>query len=177
MTDAAPSPRASVNPLSFLFLAIALGGFVYAGLGFIGYREAQIPSIWKETPGQVVESGIDVITKPASDGPSIETYQAKVRYRYEVDEQFYVGTKLSRHEQERTLRGVAETEIEDLGQGTNVTVFYDPASPQDAVLQKSDTIGPMQAISAGLAIGLTCFAMFVISFRRRSKELVTNPKH
>ncbi|WP_324292755.1 DUF3592 domain-containing protein, partial [uncultured Cohaesibacter sp.] len=126
---------------AFLFLAIALGGFVYAGLGFIGLSEAQIPDGWKSTPGQVMESDVEVITKTASNGETMETYRPTIRYRYEVDGAFLFGDQIQRHQQERTLKGVAETEIENLRQGTNVTVHYNPENPSEAVLKTSDTIG------------------------------------
>ncbi|SNY92766.1 Protein of unknown function [Cohaesibacter sp. ES.047] len=164
MTDANTSNSRTPSLAAFLFLAIAIGGFVYAGLGFIGLSEAQIPDGWKSTPGQVMESGVEIIKGTNSDG---ETYRPTIRYRYEVDGSFLFGNQIKRHQQERTLKGVAETEIEDLKQGTNVTVHYNPADPSEAVIMKSDTIGPMQAISAGLCIGITCFAIFIVSLRKR----------
>ena len=169
MTDASTSGRGSFPVLALFMLAIAVGGFIYAGLGIVGFYEAQIPSHWQQTAGQVVEHGVSVISKAGADGSERETFKAKVRYRYEVGGQFYLGTQLSRHHPERTLRGVAETEVEDLPRGTNVTVYFNPDDPSDAVLRKSDVIGPMQAISAGLAIGLTCFALFGISALRAKR--------
>ena len=164
----APAPSRPFPAMALLFLAIAFGGFVYAGLGYMGYLAAQIPQDWDQVAGQVVESSVKEI--PATAEGQVETYLATVRYRYEVDGTFHLGSRLSQQQSPRTLRGVAETEIEAYGQGTNVTVHVNPSDPEDAVLQKSDTIGPMQAISAGLAIGITCLAIFVISFRRRGKE-------
>ncbi|WP_180966891.1 DUF3592 domain-containing protein [Cohaesibacter celericrescens] len=169
MTDQTTSKRGLFSPIAFLFLAIALGGFVYAGLGFVGLHEAQIPDSWQQAPGQIVDTGITVGSQDMADGSKLEVFQPKVRYRYEVGGKFLLGEQLSRHHPMRSLRGVAETEIEDLHQGTNVTVYFDPENPADAVLRKSDTIGPMQAISSGLAIGLTCFAIFVVSLRRWRK--------
>ena len=170
MTDTTSPKQSSSSAVALLLLAIALGGLVYAGLGYIGLREAQIPESWLQTHGQIVDSGVEVLANTGSDGSKVETYQPKVRYRYEVAGVFHFGEQLSRHHPYRTLRGVAETEIEDLPRGTNVSVHYNPDNPADAVLRKSDTIGPMQAISAGLAIGLTTFAIFVISFWRKRQS-------
>ena len=170
-TQSQAQSSAQKRPSSLLvtlpLLAIMFGAFIYAGLGFIGYQEAQIPEKWLNTGGQIVETGIEVISHEQQNGQSVETYQPKVRYRYEVGGSFLIGTQLSRNHQERTIRGVAETEIEDLRQGAMVTVHYNPDNPQESVLRKSDTIGPMQAISAGLAIGMTTTALFLITLLRR----------
>ncbi|WP_316858090.1 DUF3592 domain-containing protein [uncultured Cohaesibacter sp.] len=156
--------------MAYMMLFISLGGFVYAALGWIGYSEAQIPAQWRETSGTIVERGIEVISHPDKKGEGAETYQPRVKYHYEVSGQTYEGTQLSLHHLERTLRGVAETEIEDIKQGDVVTVHYDPQKPDNAVLRKADTIGPVQAISVGLVIGLTCLALFFISLRRREPD-------
>ncbi len=162
------SPRRSSSLLVLLpLLAIMLGAFVYAGLGYMGYQEAQIPEDWKSVKGQILSRGIETIEATKADGSKIEMFQPKVRYRYEVDGSFLIGTQMSRHHPDRTLKGVAETEIEDLPQGSDVLVYYDPADPAQSVLRKSDTIGPLQAISAGLAIGLTTSAIFLITLLRR----------
>ncbi|TLP44849.1 DUF3592 domain-containing protein [Cohaesibacter sp. CAU 1516] len=162
------SPRRSSSLLVLLpLLAIMFGAFVYAGLGYIGYQEAQIPENWKTSKGQIVAVSVGSIETTKADGSKMEMFQPQVRYRYEVDGSFLIGTELSRHHPDRTLKGVAETEIEDLAQGSEVTVYYNPEAPAESVLRKSDTIGPLQAISAGLAIGLTTTAIFLITLLRR----------
>ena len=160
------SSKGGFNPLPFLFLLMALGGLAYAGLGFMGLQEAQIPSGWKRVEGQIVNRGIDVIERQKADGSMTEAYRPSITYRYEIDGAFLLGERLMQHDYTRSLKAVAETEIEDLQVGTKVVVHYNPEDPKDAVLRKSDTIGPMQAISAGLCIGLGCFAIFAISLRR-----------
>lgn len=167
MTQDTSPRRSSTLLVSIPFLAIMVGAFVYAGLGFIGYEEAQIPENWATTNGQILETGINEIETKKADGSIEKSFRPKVHYRYEVAGSALIGEQLSRHQQNRTLRGVAETEIEDLKQGATVTVYYNPAKPDESVLRKSDTIGPMQAISAGLAIGMTATALFLIMLLRR----------
>nr|WP_321457722.1 DUF3592 domain-containing protein [uncultured Cohaesibacter sp.] len=169
MTDTASCPKSASCPLVYVMLAISLGGFIYAALGWMGLQEAQIPEDWKQTSGQIIESHVEALTQTKANGTPIEMFQPSVRYRYEVDNSFFIGTAISRQHPARTLQGVAETEIEDLKQGTNVTVHYDPADPATAVLRKADTIGAMQALSAGLVIALTTLAIAIISFRRKSQ--------
>ena len=170
MSKPASCPNASPCILSYFMLAISLGGFVYAGLGWMGLQQAQIPDSWQTTPGQILESHVESLTQTKANGGPIEMFQPHVRFRYEVDGTFMIGDQLSIHHPARTLRGVAETEIEDLPQGTNVTVHYNPEAPDEAVLRKADTIGPMQALSAGLVIALTSLAIGVISFRRNKQK-------
>nr|WP_321463335.1 DUF3592 domain-containing protein [uncultured Cohaesibacter sp.] len=170
MSETVSCQKSSPCILSYFMLAISLGGFVYAGLGWMGLQEAQIPKAWKDAPGQILESRVEPQIETKANGSPREMFLPQVRYRYEVDGQFIIGNQISAHHPARTLRGVAETEIEDLRQGTNVTVHYNPENPQEAVLRKADTIGPIQALSAGLVIALTTLAIAVISFRRNRAE-------
>lgn len=168
-TANAPTGGRKFSPLAFAFLLMALGGFAYAALGFLGLQEAQIPANWLQTQGQIVNHGIETLSRSKADGSTIEMYKPKITYRYEVDGQHYLGKQLTQHDQERTLKAVAETEIESLTVGTRVSVHYNPDNPADAVLHKSDTLGPIQAISAGLCVGIGCFGIFMVSLRRRAK--------
>nr|WP_320142826.1 DUF3592 domain-containing protein [uncultured Cohaesibacter sp.] len=170
MSEPASCAKSSPYLLIYFMLAISLGGFVYAALGWMGLQEAQIPKDWQETPGQILESHVEALTQTKANGTPIEMFQPHVRYRYEVDGRFLIGDQLSVHHPARTLRGVAETEIEDLPQGTNVTVHYNPAAPDQAVLRKADTIGPMQALSAGLVIALTTLSIAIVSMRRKKHK-------
>ena len=168
MTD---TPNKSSNsPFAYLFLIIALGAFAYAALGFIGLYAAQIPSDWPTVEGQVVSRTVESRQTTKDNGEVVETYSPKVTYRYKMGDDFVLGTGLSRHPQQRTLRGVAERELEAYVPGTKVTVHYNPDNPDETVLQKSDTLGPFQAISAGLCIGLSCVAIFIISIRRKKPQ-------
>ena len=167
MTQDTSPRRSSTLLVSIPFLAIMIGAFVYAGLGFIGYEEAQIPESWETVSGQIIETGIDEIETKKADGSIDTIFRPKVHYRYEVAGAVLNGEQLNRHQQNRTLLGVAETEIEDLKKGATVTVYFNPDKPSESVLRKSDTIGPMQAISAGLAIGMTSTALFLIMLLRR----------
>lgn len=163
-----PTEGRKFSPLAFAFLLMALGGFAYAALGFLGLQEAQIPANWLQAKGQVVNHSIETLSHSKPDGSAIEMYKPKITYRYEVDGTHHLGNQLTRHDQERTLKAVAETEIEDLTVGTSVTVHYNPENPAEAVLHKSDTLGPIQAISAGLCVGIGCFGIFMVSLRRRA---------
>ena len=139
----------------------------------VGLQEAQIPENWQSTSGQIVESHVEAKIETKANGTQKEMFLPLVRYRYEVDGSYLIGDQLSLHHPARTLRGVAETEIEDLQQGQNVTVHYNPDQPQQAVLRKADTLGPMQALSAGLMIALTTLFIAVISFRRNRQPALT----
>lgn len=158
-----------VSPIAFAFLLMAFGGFGYAALGFLGLQEAQIPTSWLQTEGQIVNQGVETLSHTKADGSVIEMYKPKITYRYEVDGQHHLGHQLTRHDQERTLKEVARTEIENLTVGAKKPVHYNPDNPAEAVLKKSDTLGPIQAISAGLCVGIGCFGIFMISLRRSTK--------
>lgn len=176
MTDISSKGPAAQRPerirerspfVAFLFLAIAIGGLGYAILGFIGLQEANQTNAWPTTQGQVLGHEIETVERTLSDGTKTELYIAKVRYRYEVDGAFHISDKIALRPQERTIKGVAETEMEDFGLGKKVTVFYNKDKPELAVLKSLDVVGAYQAISAGLCIGLVCLFMFFTSLRRK----------
>lgn len=171
MSQSSTAARRSPGLFPFVFLAMAIGGLAYAALGFIGLQEAQIPSSWSQVKGHIMSHDIVVTDHKGPDGKVTQTFKPSVSYRYEVNGEFLIGTRLSRFEQERTIRGVAEEEIKDLSMGSPVSVYYDPADPKNTVLRKSDTLGPFQAISAGLCIGLGSLAIFIISWRRNRKPV------
>lgn len=158
------------NPfLRYLLLLIAIGGLAYAALGFLSLSEATQNERWPTVEGQIVTNEVQEFERAKGDGSTYKTYKAVAGYRYEVNGKFYLGSNLSIHQAERTLKGVAETELEPYQVGTKVKVFYRPDDPNQAVLRSSDTVGAYQAISAGLCIGLVCLALFFIGFRRPQK--------
>lgn len=158
------------NPfLRYLYLLIALGGLGYAGLGFVSLSEATQNERWPTVEGQIVTNEVQEHERKRSDGSTFKTYKAVAGYRYEINGKFYLGANLSLHPAERTLKGVALTELEPYQIGTKIKVYYNPNDPNQAVLRSSDTVGAYQAISAGLCIGLVCLALFFISFRRPQK--------
>lgn len=162
----APQRRQENPVLRYLYLLIAIGGLTYAGLGFISLSEATLNERWPTVEGQVVSNSVDEFERKRNDGTILKTYKASVGYRYEIDGKFYLSSELSLHPSERTIKGVAETEMEPYPLGAKVKVYYNPKDPNQAALRSSDTVGAYQAISAGLCIGLVCLALFFMSLRR-----------
>ncbi|MCV6546094.1 MAG: DUF3592 domain-containing protein [Cohaesibacter sp.] len=162
-------PSRQDNPLlRYLYLLIALGGLTYAGLGFVSLSEATRNESWPRIEGQILSNSVKEYERKKSDGSPLTTYQASVEYQYEIGGVSYQSSALSLHPAERTLKGVAQTELEPYPVGTKVMVYYNPDDPNQAVLRSSDTVGAFQAISAGLCIGLVCLVLFFISKRRLS---------
>ncbi len=155
--------------LRYVFLLIAMGGLAYAALGFLSLSEATQNERWPTVEGQIVTNEVQEFERTKGDGSTFKTYKAVAGFRYEINGKFYLGSNLSIHQAERTLKGVAETELEPYQVGTKVMVFYKPDDPKQAVLRSSDTVGAYQAISAGLCIGLVCLALFFMGFRRRQE--------
>ncbi|MCT4654872.1 MAG: DUF3592 domain-containing protein [Cohaesibacter sp.] len=149
--------------LTYLYLLIALGGLLYAGLGFVALSEATQNEAWPTAKGMVLTNHVEEFDRTKADGTAIKTYKAVVGYRYEVDGKSYKGSQISLHPSERTIKGVARTEMEPYKIGNHVEVFYDPNDPSRAVLRADDTIGAYQAISVGLSIGLISLFFFMMA--------------
>jgi hypothetical protein len=114
-------------------LALAFAGIVIAAIAvrLVAVRRA---AHWPSTPGRIVRSGTMAQTVTHADAPSSIRNVADVAYEYTVGGRTYRGSRI----------GVAgSTGGPDVAAtlaryhvGALVTVFYDPADPKNAVLER-----------------------------------------
>jgi hypothetical protein len=123
------------------------GGFfflVFLGLGiFLIYRtqqskkKAQLSQNWPATQGQITDSHVSRSVDTDSDGSTSTAYSAQVAYTYQVLGQAYNGSKIafgfnpSYSNQSKAQATAARYPV-----GSAVAVYYDPANPSDAVLER-----------------------------------------
>ncbi|MEM1058304.1 MAG: DUF3592 domain-containing protein [Verrucomicrobiota bacterium] len=102
--------------------------------GFIGYgiyKNVQAQD-FLETTGVVTHSEVD--RRSDSDGT---TYSADIRYDYEVKGQTYTHDKHAYGAMGSSDYDLAHGVVRRFAEGKEVTVYYNPADPQDAVLDRS----------------------------------------
>lgn len=126
----------------------ALGGFAL-WMYFKDRRKAEATKQWMPVKGRIVDSYLETHEDFDEDHGTQRSYAPHVEYEYEVNGTTYRSTTIQPGT--RTFissRGKAEAEVARYAPGSEVSVFYDPANPAEAVLQ------PGKASQAGLIIGI-----------------------
>jgi Protein of unknown function (DUF3592) len=105
----------------------------------VKYREIRKARLWPTTTGKVVVS--TVVAKKKSPGdPGYDMHDTEMTNEPRVEYEFHVGKKKYRGHRidlgERTSIYELETILDRYPVGTEVTVYYDPADPHTAVLER-----------------------------------------
>src|SRR5688500_614732 len=92
---------------------------------------------WATGSATIVEAKVDAQRGMTSGGGSATTFYPVVRYDYEVDGRIYRGTqRVLGDEVSKGVRSWAERDIAAYQPGMRVPVYYDPADPRQAVLER-----------------------------------------
>jgi hypothetical protein len=118
---------------------------------------------WPSVPGRIIGASCreDVTGGTTSDSADSETiwYTPFVQYEYQVGNQTYRGNRIAFSEERKGSLKVASKVLEAFPVGNPVTVFYDPAKPRDAVLQRREPGHRIFLAIMGLALVALGFAM------------------
>jgi len=154
-------------------LALVLFAAVYKSLQVRAARQ------WPSTPGRVVTSNsevrdIRVIDRGREDGYRFEPRNfANIVYQYSVSGQTLTNNRVS-IDDDRGDFGIAET-IARYPVGMDVTVYYNPRHPRDAVLERETPKGWWGCLATGMAITL----LIIFGLNRLTEWVSTrlgNPK-
>ena len=143
----------------------ALCGVVFI-LGFIGvgifliYRSvqsrkrAEASQGWPSTVGQISEARVAHSVHTDTDGDSSDSYTPYVTYTYQVAGQEYTGRDVTfGFKQGYSNASKAQAVVGKYPLGAQVSVYYDPADPQKAVLERQ---------AGGFGIGLALGIIFLV---------------
>jgi len=129
------------------WIAVILGA---VGLGVLAWGLWRVlvaarTRSWPTVPGTIVSSRVTqraapVVEQPDAPGrprrPMPDTlYKAEVIYRYGVEGRTYEAANVTLENLETSAEGYARGIVERYRQGAPVTVSYDPARPERAVLE------------------------------------------
>ena len=128
-------------------IGLLCGGFfvlVFAGIGaFLIYQsvrnrqKADASQSWPATSGQITEAHVSHHTSTDSDGDSSDHYTPNVKYTYQAIGQEYEGTKFGfGFQQSYGSSGKAQAALARFPVGAQVTVYYNPNNPAEAVLER-----------------------------------------
>ena len=160
MTNQTPPRRSPRRALGLALLAFGIALAIPFGNEILSIARASAG--WPHAPGTVQLSELQ--REEQRDGSLM--YRAHVVYTYRVDGRDYVGERL-RFGSEASLSPVrdrAEQRVAVYRPGMPVTVYYDPASPAESVLEPGARVDAY----ALLALGVVCvLAGGIISVRGR----------
>jgi hypothetical protein len=148
--------------LKFLLLGIACAFAALLSIAtLVKWREIQAAKCWLPTPGTIVSSrsearkvNIGDLGGSESEGKTELRNFPAISFSYRVNGVDHVGTRYSLRENRGNF-GVQET-LAQYPKGMSVTVFYDPARPMQAVIERTlpdGTFNFMVRLSAGLVFG------------------------
>jgi hypothetical protein len=108
---------------------------------------------WPSVQGEVVESEVK---RHAHRRRKSVTYEARIRYRYEVNGTPYTGKAIVIGGEVRSSRVKAAARCEKYHVGATPAVFYDPSNPETACLERVHEGLWLELVGGafGIAIGL-----------------------
>jgi hypothetical protein len=134
-------------------------GFIGVGI-FLIYRSvqsrkrAEASQGWPSTVGQISESRVSHSVHTDTDGDSRDSYTPTVEYTYQVAGQEYTGGDITfGFKQGYGNASKAQTVVGKYPVGAQVSVYYDPADPQQAVLERQ---------AGGYGVGLVLGIIFLV---------------
>jgi hypothetical protein len=153
----------SVGQFLFILLFLLVG--VSALLpGVNTLRNARISKEWPTTSGTITFSQVAISTD--EDGT---TYYADVRFKYVVNDRWYTADTVHFGEYS-SGSGRAEEIVARYPPESRVTVYYNPDSPQTAVLEPGVTIGAYLTILVALSFFIVPGIIIFVGIRNQQSN-------
>ena len=146
-----------VSPL-FLIAGIFLWGYFSLSL----FESLRATYSWQQTTAQVVDSETTHTSSRMRTGGATRLSQLNATYTYEVSGQKYTGERVRIFENHSNIDQAYTTELRKQLNTGSVTVYYNPAQPEQAILDPRFTPGHA-AMLGWLAVTFMLLGMVVIS--------------
>ena len=131
---------------SFLLLFAGVGIFLVLRTQR-NKKKAEVSQAWPSTLGQVTDSHVKRSESTDADGDTTTNYSAQVAYTYQVGGQDYSSQKVTfGFTPSYSNQSKAQGEADRYPVGKQVTVYYDPSKPSDAVLERQVSGGKVVMI-------------------------------
>ena len=143
--------------------ALAAFGLLWAAaFGFAHVRavgKAKAAESWPVAAGTVIGSEVREEESSDRDGGSTTWYNPVVRYRYSVGGREIEGTRLRYGNPRSASRKKAVAALLPYAPGSTITVRYDPANPEESVLETRRP-GPTYLFMAAMGLLFVGFGLF-----------------
>jgi hypothetical protein len=125
-----------------------LGAACLMGVAVFDFLRGARTYGWRRAEGSVVRS--QVVHSAETDGEgTADLYHAEVHYRYEAAGALRSGCTVSATDRGSPSRARAERRCARYAVGAGVNVFYDPADPDRAVLERGVGLGSLAPFAWG----------------------------
>jgi hypothetical protein len=159
----------SKGPIFFFAIFMAIG-LIAVAVGIMLYTDAQEVKEWSQTTGTISYTNIRSEWQSGShDSPGHYVYYPVVEYYYTVDGQTYYCSTISKMTSGSSDVGYAQNFINRNSLGSQVTVYYNPDNPSEAVLQMNSDFELVVPLLLGVIFTLIG-ASGVIYFYRKGKS-------
>ena len=145
--------------IMIVFFAAGIGISIW---GWSVLQNARVSETWPTTDGEILTSNVRIDND--DDGTS---YFGDVTFRYVVDDVVYTSDSVSFGQYGSSNRGHAEEIVARYPTGNGVTVHYDPADPETAVLEPGVTWSSYFILAMGAVF--TCIPLIVLPLMLRSR--------
>jgi hypothetical protein len=150
------------NACGLIFALVFAGAGLFALVrGFIDFRTSKASRDWPSVEGQVTMATVEMKTDSDEDGTTTK-YSPRVVYTYAIVGQQYTsdqvvpGARLW-----HTSRTRAEAKLA-YQTGQQVTVYYNPNKPDQAVLEAGATRGAWGMLAIGIVITIAGIAFVIL---------------
>ena len=121
-------------------------------LGFFQFRKVRASQAWPSVTGRIVAAKVDVTESRGDENTADSTsYTPTVRYEYQVGGQMLQGDRIAFVGRAYADLRSAEKALAAYPLGGAVTVYFDPAKPAKAVLERAAAGGRL-LIALGLGV-------------------------
>ena len=135
----------------WLLFGMFLVGAICIAVAIRNGRRAKTSLAWPMTQGRITSSRLVEYSHSSEHGDS-SSYGPKVEYEYGVAGQTYRGKRVSFGSEASYNKAREQAVVERYKVGTSVEVFYDPASPADAVLERRAASSTVILLLVGVAL-------------------------
>ncbi|MBN1976502.1 MAG: DUF3592 domain-containing protein [Anaerolineae bacterium] len=153
------------NTCGLIFALVFAGAGVFALVrGFIDFRTSKASRDWPSVEGQVKVAAVERKVESDEDGTTT-SYSPRVVYTYAISGQQYMSDQVivgARRWHSSQARAEAKLAYQT---GQQVTVYYNPNKPDQAVLEAGATRGAwgMLAIGIVFTIAGVAIAIFIVT--------------
>ena len=163
-------------------LAPLLVGSVFTVIGLVfllitvnGRRQAEASQAWPSTSGRVVKTWVQETIERDDDGFTEYKYTPHIQYEYSAGGARYTGERLNfGFTSVYGEMGPAEEALDLYPMGSQVTVYYNPEQPQDAVLDREMQGGVLGYVIGGIGL-VVAVCMLVLTGLNVIKNLRSQP--
>jgi len=119
-------------------LILLLLGALFTWIGWRTRKKVQASMAWPTAPGKVVTATVrQDFQRGDDDSPDTTNYTPVIQYEYQVNGQLFKSNRLAFQERSYGTHKKAAEVAAGFPPGAALNVFYDPAKPADAVLERT----------------------------------------